>query len=114
MPKLASKKFIDDISVLAVERCLISRLPALFPSETILNLRDDEIAHIATESHAMMLERIRYNEKLATLEGAKDDLKQLDIHRTLDLGKTRILSFAALITLIISSVLPTWDNRTNA
>ncbi|KAK8147552.1 hypothetical protein G3M48_001451 [Beauveria asiatica] len=83
--KLASKKFIDDISVLAVERCLISRLPALFPSETILDLRDDEIAHIATESHAMMLERIRYNEKLAILKGAKDDLKQLDIHHTLDL-----------------------------
>ncbi|EJP63376.1 uncharacterized protein BBA_07770 [Beauveria bassiana ARSEF 2860] len=85
MPKLASKKFIDDISLLAVEQCLISRLPALFPSETILDLRDDEIAHIATESHAMMLQRIRYNEKLAALEGAKDDLKQLDIHRTLDL-----------------------------
>ncbi|KAM3500282.1 hypothetical protein MY10362_006537 [Beauveria mimosiformis] len=112
--KLASKKFIDDISVLAVERCLISRLPALFPSETMLDLRDDEIAHIATESDAMMLERIRYNEKLVTLEGAKDDLKQLDIHRTLDLGKTRILSFAALKTLIISSLLPTWDNRTSA
>ncbi|KAH8708064.1 hypothetical protein HC256_010212 [Beauveria bassiana] len=87
MPKLASKKFIDDISLLAVEQCLISRLPALFPSETILDLRDDEIAHIATESHAMMLQRIRYNEKLAALEGAKDDLKQLDIHRTLDLEK---------------------------
>ncbi|EJP61488.1 myb-like DNA-binding domain-containing protein [Beauveria bassiana ARSEF 2860] len=54
----------------------------------------------------MMLKRIRYNEKLATLECAKDDLKQLDIHRTLVLGKTRILSFAALKTLTISNLPP--------
>ncbi|KAJ2979473.1 hypothetical protein NQ176_g3234 [Zarea fungicola] len=83
--KLASKKFIDDVSVLAVERCLINKLPSLFPAETILDLRDDEIAHIAIESDALSLERNRYREKLAILENAKGELNRLDIHRTLDL-----------------------------
>ncbi|CAH0055845.1 unnamed protein product [Clonostachys solani] len=53
----AHKKFIDDISVLAAERCLINKLPSLFPSETILDLRDDEVADMATESDALLLER---------------------------------------------------------
>ncbi|KAM3538312.1 hypothetical protein ARSEF1564_008774 [Beauveria bassiana] len=83
--KLASKKFVHDISVLAVERCLINKLPSLFPSETILDLRDDEVAYIATESDTLALERSRYGHKLATLENAKTELKQLDIHRALDL-----------------------------
>ncbi|KAJ4147097.1 hypothetical protein LMH87_001645 [Akanthomyces muscarius] len=84
--KLASKKFVDDISVLAVERCLINKLPSLFPSGTILDLRDDEVAYIARESDTLALERSRYGQKLATLEDAKTDLKQLDIHRALDLA----------------------------
>ncbi|XWW94493.1 hypothetical protein V2A60_002436 [Cordyceps javanica] len=82
--KLARKKFIDDISVLAVERCLINKLPFLFPSETILDLQDDELDHIATESYALSLERTRYTEKLVILGDAKSDLEKLDIHRTLD------------------------------
>ncbi|KAM3464076.1 hypothetical protein MY5147_009576 [Beauveria neobassiana] len=82
---VASKKFIDDISVLAVEWCLIDKLPTLFPPEAILDLRDDEVAHIATESDSLSLERTRQRQKLTTLEDAKSDLKQLDIHRTLGL-----------------------------
>ncbi|KGQ10244.1 Interferon-induced GTP-binding protein Mx [Beauveria bassiana D1-5] len=83
--KVASKKFIDDISVLAVEWCLIHKLPTLFPPEAILDLQDDEVAHIATESDSLSLERTRHRQKLTTLEDVKSDLKQLDIHRTLGL-----------------------------
>ncbi|OAA72618.1 GTPase effector domain, GED [Akanthomyces lecanii RCEF 1005] len=84
--KARKQEIFDDISVLAVERCLINKLPSLFPSETILDLRDDEVAYIATESGTLALERSRYGQKLTTLEDAKTELKQLDIHRALDLA----------------------------
>lgn len=93
--------------MLAVERCLINKLPSLFPSGTILDLRDDEVAYIARESDTLALERSRYGQKLATLEDAKTDLKQLDIHRALDLGKRSISGFAALQIPTVYSIAST-------
>ena len=79
--QVASKKFIDDVSVLAFEQCLIDRLPSLFLPETIWDLTDDQVAQLAKESEALSSERIRCREKLVVLDEAKCDLKQLDIHR---------------------------------
>ncbi|KID82110.1 interferon-induced GTP-binding protein Mx [Metarhizium guizhouense ARSEF 977] len=81
--KLAMKKFIDDVGVLAVEQCLISQLPSLFLSESILDLSDDEVIRMANESDSASLERTRCAEKLAVLEDGKSDLKRLESHRTL-------------------------------
>ncbi|KAM3558130.1 hypothetical protein MY1884_004150 [Beauveria asiatica] len=83
-------KFKD---VLAVEWCLIGKLPTLFPPEAILDLRDDEVAHIATESDSLSLERTRHRQELTTPEDAKSDLKQLDIHRTLGLPSPPLEAF---------------------
>ncbi|CAG9983838.1 unnamed protein product [Clonostachys byssicola] len=94
--KLARKKFIDDISMLAVEQCLIKKLPSLFPSEIILELQDDEVAQIATESDALSLERTWCRQKLATLEDDKVDLKQLDCHRALNFCNRMSPSLSAL------------------
>ncbi|KID95315.1 interferon-induced GTP-binding protein Mx, partial [Metarhizium majus ARSEF 297] len=82
--KLAMKKFIDDVGVLAVEQCLISQLPSLFLSESILDLSDDEVIRMANESDSASIERARCAEKLAVLEDGKNDLKRLESHRTLN------------------------------
>lgn len=72
------KKFIDDVSVLAVEQCLISQLPSLFLSESILYPDDDDVLRVASESERAGLERARYVEKPAVLEdGKSDDLKAI-------------------------------------
>ncbi|KJK73725.1 hypothetical protein H634G_10994 [Metarhizium anisopliae BRIP 53293] len=81
--KLAMKKFIDDISVLAAEQCLISQLPSLFLSESILDFRDDELIRMANESDSASQERARCAEKLAVLEDGKSHLKRLESHRVL-------------------------------
>lgn len=81
------KKFIDDVGVLAVEQCLISQLPSLFLSESILDLSDDEVIRMANESDSASIERARCAEKLAVLEDGKNDLKRLESHRTLNPGK---------------------------
>ncbi|KAM3466558.1 hypothetical protein MY5147_009030 [Beauveria neobassiana] len=62
-------------------------------AKAILDLRDDEVAHIATESDSLSLERTRHRQKLTTLEDAKSDLKQLDIHRTLGLPSPPLEAF---------------------
>lgn len=77
---------IDAVSVLAVEQCLVGKLPSLFQAELILDLKDDEIAHLAQESDGAARKRVQCKEKLAILEAGKDDLHRLDSHRSLNLG----------------------------
>lgn len=84
------KKFIDDISVLAAEQCLISQLPSFFLSESILDFSDDELIRMANESDSASQERARCAEKLAVLEDGKSDLKRLESHRVLSPSKSRV------------------------
>ncbi|KAK3175407.1 hypothetical protein K4F52_010291 [Lecanicillium sp. MT-2017a] len=84
--KVACKKFVDDISVLAVENCEINKLTSLFHAEVVLDLDDDEVIRLAQESDDAADRRSRCIEKLAVLEAGKDDLKRLEAHRSLITG----------------------------
>lgn len=81
------KKFIDDISVLAVENCLVQKLPSLFTPQRVYDLIDDDISRLATESEQTRSERARYTEEVSALETALSDLRRLDKHRSVILGK---------------------------
>ena len=68
------KKVIDDFSVLAVEACLIQKLPTLFCPEDVLDIDDAMVAALAAEDQEASAERAQCNEKLKVLE---DGLKVL-------------------------------------
>lgn len=78
--KVALKKVVDDVSVLAVEGCLIQQLPALFTHETVHSLNDDIIQRIAAERPESVAERERSTERLRVLETGLQGLSRLSNH----------------------------------
>ena len=72
------KKFIDDISVLAIEQCLLTKLPSLFGPDVVYEFTDDEISEIAGEKESAVAERAQLTEKLLVLQSGLNDLKRLD------------------------------------
>ncbi|KAK7747408.1 hypothetical protein SLS53_001663 [Cytospora paraplurivora] len=73
--KVALKKFVDDVSVNAVETCLIQKLPDVFCPEVVWDLDDDQIDDLGAEDDTTFKNRADLNEKLRVLE---DGLKELD------------------------------------
>lgn len=78
---MALKKFIDDVSVLAIEQCLVQKLPDLFSPSVVLNLSDEDIHHLAAESPEAGAERVRYSEKRDVLQAALRSLNRLHKRR---------------------------------
>ncbi|KAG6098635.1 hypothetical protein E4U14_007447 [Claviceps sp. LM454 group G7] len=82
--EVAMNKFIDDVSVLAVEQCLISKLPDLFPDDILVDFKDEEIARLAGETEAASKQREKCSQKLAVLEDGRRDLMNLAMTGSLD------------------------------
>ncbi|KJR84131.1 uncharacterized protein SPSK_09305 [Sporothrix schenckii 1099-18] len=79
--KVALKSFVDNVSVLVVEQCLLSKLTGLFTPDTIYAIADDDIRHLAGENPEATAERARLVEKKTCLEACENELRRLDKHR---------------------------------
>jgi hypothetical protein len=63
--------------VLAVEACIIQKLPTLFCPEDVLDIEDTMIAILAAENEESSTERQRCTEKLRVLETGLKELKSV-------------------------------------
>ncbi|PNP79009.1 hypothetical protein FNYG_07671 [Fusarium nygamai] len=80
--KVAVNRFIDDVSVLAIEDCLISKLPSLFTASSVAEMSDETLHLLAGENEESATERKRLELKQAILEKGLQDLKSLYKHNT--------------------------------
>ncbi|KAI1121098.1 hypothetical protein F5Y10DRAFT_288917 [Nemania abortiva] len=88
--QVALKKVIDDVGVLAIERCLIQELPGLLAPEVIYDLTDAEVQRVAGESQESAAERARATEKLHVLENGivTRPIHRVSLFRDCDSSKT--------------------------
>jgi hypothetical protein len=78
--KVARKKFVDDFSNLAVEKCLLKPLAIIFNSGVVISLANDVVEAIAAEDESSKLERGRLALKRNTLQSGLKQLHRLDRH----------------------------------
>ncbi|KAI1139186.1 P-loop containing nucleoside triphosphate hydrolase protein [Hypoxylon sp. FL0543] len=78
--KVALKQVVDDFSKLAIEACLISKLPGLFTPDMVFELSDDTIGSIAAESWETAEERKFLTEKMEILSSGMTELQRLSKH----------------------------------
>ncbi|KAK7970576.1 hypothetical protein PG996_000995 [Apiospora saccharicola] len=78
--RVALKRAVDDVAHLAVENCLISKLPGLFTPDTVAELSDEEIRQLAAESQDTMAEREALLAKFDVLSKGLTGLKRLTRH----------------------------------
>ena len=75
--QLAVDRFIDDVSNLAIEDCLISKLSSLFRSSTVMEINGQDLYRLAGETQESCLERKRLEVKRRILTQGLRDLKSL-------------------------------------
>ncbi|KAH7037042.1 P-loop containing nucleoside triphosphate hydrolase protein [Microdochium trichocladiopsis] len=78
--EVAINRFIDDISVIAIEDCLVKKLSGLFKAKKVLAMTDEEISRLAGETEESVAERKRLEEKKHVLQQALRGLKTLLQH----------------------------------
>ncbi|CEI68181.1 unnamed protein product [Fusarium venenatum] len=75
--KVAVERFIDGVSILAVENCLISKLPTLLKSHDVVKMTSVEISFLVEESRDTSLERERLKKKRGILADGLQTLRSL-------------------------------------
>ncbi|OBR03058.1 Dynamin family protein [Colletotrichum higginsianum IMI 349063] len=91
--KVALKRFIDDVSVLAIETCLIQFLPDLFTPNIVYEMTDDQVKHLAAESQELIEERAQCLERQEVLEVGLQTLRLLSRHNMgVESGKSEVVS----------------------
>jgi hypothetical protein len=80
---VAFDRFVDDVSVLAIEECLISKLPDLLKPSRVHELGTEEIQRLVGESEETASSRTKLNEKRTLLQKGLQDLKRFQTHRVM-------------------------------
>lgn len=75
--QVALKKFVDDVSVLAIEQCFLAKLSGIFSTDVVCDLSDDDLRRLVGESAGIGKERSRLTEKLRVLEEGLLQLNKL-------------------------------------
>lgn len=75
--QVALKTVVDSVSTLAVERCLLQKLPSILCPDVVCELTDDMVSLIAAEGPESLAKREHATEKLAVLEDAIVELRRL-------------------------------------
>ncbi|KAG6007965.1 hypothetical protein E4U21_005326 [Claviceps maximensis] len=81
------QKYIDDISALGVECCLIEKLRTVFEPSHIYSMDETQLQELAAENPAATQERAKLTEKLALLRVALRELRSLSKFRPQPKGK---------------------------
>lgn len=79
--QVALTRFIDDTSVVAIEDCLIDKLPDLFTPAVVLELGEEQITALVSESEKTAHKRESIGEKHQTLKNGLRDIKRLQRRR---------------------------------
>jgi hypothetical protein len=74
-------RFIDDVSVLAVEDCLIGKVAELFRPSQFLEMNPDDVSRLAGETEESSVERKRLTQKCKILDAGLRGLKDLQRQR---------------------------------
>ena len=78
---MALKQHVDDVAIHAIEACLMQKLPDIFTPKTVLDMEDEVIDDIASETEDSKVERTSSSKKLEILEAALQALRRLDKHK---------------------------------
>jgi hypothetical protein len=70
-------RFIDDVSVLAIEDCLIGKVANLFRSSQFLEMSPDDVSRLAGETEESSVERKHLTQKRKILDAGLRGLKDL-------------------------------------
>lgn len=74
-------RFIDDVSVLAIEDCLIGKVAKLFRSSQFLEMSPDDVSRLAGETEESSVERKHLIQKRKILDTGLRGLKDLQGQR---------------------------------
>ncbi|EXJ69828.1 uncharacterized protein A1O5_06900 [Cladophialophora psammophila CBS 110553] len=80
---VALETFVDNVVVLGVESCLLSKLEEMFSPETVAEMKDDKLQLLGGETPEIISERRNLEARLRTLEEA---LKNFRRHASREFG----------------------------
>lgn len=80
--QVAMKTLVDDIAVLAVEKCLLKSIPELLTSRIVISLGDVQVSVIAAENDNARAERALADKEHKVLTQARAILRRLDQSRS--------------------------------
>jgi len=81
--------FTENIMILAVENCLIRKIPDMFASTMITSMEDEVLAKLGSETRKVREERETLQLDLSVLEGGLRECKKYRPPREL-IGKSRL------------------------